>query len=120
MREADRSQICQAHTCGRNLALPLPNGNGNQTAELKKRTPTNLYNETPTAFGAQTRSPAAYENTRGTSGVLKVFYFTQFFNFLQGWSSCPLCIRFDGFRSFHHYNFITVFRSTSDPANLCR
>jgi hypothetical protein len=38
-----------------------------------------------------------YENTRGTSGVLKVFYFIRFFHRLQGRSFCRLCIRFDAF-----------------------
>jgi hypothetical protein len=40
---------------------------------------------------------ADFENTRGSCRVLKVFYFIRFFNRLQGWPSCPLCIRFDPF-----------------------
>ena len=34
---------------------------------------------------------ADYENTRGSCGVLKVFYFIRFFHRLQGGLSCPLC-----------------------------
>jgi len=64
-------------------------GSGNGIAETKRK------------FGGGGRTRTydlrIMRTQGGVASFLKAFHFIRFFHRLQGWASCPLCIRFERF-----------------------